>query len=355
MGRNDVGGLGRETARGLDGMTRRPKVSIIVNNYNYGRFLWEAIDSALTQSYSHREVIVVDDGSTDNSREVIAGYGELVIPVLKENGGQASAFNAGFAASTGELVLFLDSDDMLEPYAIETVVWEWRDGISRMLFPLLVIDEKSMPRGNVHGGDVGLSPIWGPFGGGGSPTSGNAFSRAALEKIMPIPEDGWKVCADNYVCSAALLFGRALRITMPLGKYRVHGRNNFCFETEQPLAQLRGGIDRSLRLHAALSRLTDGKIRPLDEWLGASPEHWVRRLTSLRESPADHPWPDTRVALSARLVRSIWRYPLWNVRHRLGNTLFAIIYCALPWRAARTLRNLRDRNRGPTLRRVLGQ
>src|SRR5215207_5228480 len=97
-------------------------VSVVVNNYNYERFLREAIDSALEQTYPHTEVVVVDDGSTDGSREVIAGYGEQVIPVLKENGGQASAFNAGFEASGGEVVIFLDADDYLFPHTVERVV-----------------------------------------------------------------------------------------------------------------------------------------------------------------------------------------------------------------------------------------
>ena len=61
-------------------------VSVIVNNYNYGRFLRAALDSALTQS-PKPEVVVVDDGSTDDSREIIASYGSDVVPVLKENGG----------------------------------------------------------------------------------------------------------------------------------------------------------------------------------------------------------------------------------------------------------------------------
>src|SRR5207248_11792671 len=86
----------------------RPLVSILINNYNYGRFLRDAIDSALRQTYTNTEVIVVDDGSTDDSRQIIAGYGSRIVPVLKENGVQASAFNAGFAASKGQWICFLD-------------------------------------------------------------------------------------------------------------------------------------------------------------------------------------------------------------------------------------------------------
>src|SRR5215813_6060987 len=103
-------------------MSEHPLASIIIDNYNYGRFLQGAIDSALQQTYTPLEVIVVDDGSTDNSREIIAGYGPRIIPVLKENGGQASAFNAGFRVSRGAVVFFLDSDDLLIPTAVENVV-----------------------------------------------------------------------------------------------------------------------------------------------------------------------------------------------------------------------------------------
>ena len=99
-------------------MRYTPLVSVIVNNYNYGHFLSEAIDSALAQTYTRTEVIVVDDGSTDDSSEIIAGYGDRIIPVLKENGGQASAFNAGFAKSRGDVICFLDADDYLFPQAI---------------------------------------------------------------------------------------------------------------------------------------------------------------------------------------------------------------------------------------------
>ena len=99
-----------------------PLVSVIINNYNYGRFLAEAINSILNQTYQNIELIVVDDGSTDNSQEIIAGYGDKLISVIKKNGGQASAINQGFAIATGEIVIFLDSDDILLPEIVQCVV-----------------------------------------------------------------------------------------------------------------------------------------------------------------------------------------------------------------------------------------
>lgn len=93
-------------------MKDRPLVSILINNHNYERFIGESIDSALNQDYPHTEVVVVDDGSTDNSRQIIASYNNRIVPVFKENGGQASPFNVGFAASKGETICLLNSDDV---------------------------------------------------------------------------------------------------------------------------------------------------------------------------------------------------------------------------------------------------
>jgi glycosyltransferase involved in cell wall biosynthesis len=100
----------------------RQLVSIVICNFNHGRYLRQAIDSALAQTYSPIEVIVVDDGSTDNSRETIATYGNRIVPVLKENGGLISATNAGYSHSRGEVICFLDSDDVYLPHRVERTV-----------------------------------------------------------------------------------------------------------------------------------------------------------------------------------------------------------------------------------------
>ena len=89
-----------------------PPASIIITSYNYEKFLPRAIDSALKQTYPEKEIIVVDDGSTDNSRHIINSYGDQITPVFKENGGRASALNAGFFASQGEIIFLLDADDI---------------------------------------------------------------------------------------------------------------------------------------------------------------------------------------------------------------------------------------------------
>ncbi|HUR30708.1 MAG TPA: glycosyltransferase family A protein, partial [Saprospiraceae bacterium] len=100
----------------------KPFVSIIISSYNYVLFVRDAIESVIHQRYSDFEIIVVDDGSTDGSPEIIAGYGNEITFIPKENGGQASALNAGFKASRGSIIIFLDSDDLLYPDAVANAV-----------------------------------------------------------------------------------------------------------------------------------------------------------------------------------------------------------------------------------------
>jgi glycosyltransferase involved in cell wall biosynthesis len=222
---------GSRTVQGPD-PSNAPKVSIVINNYNYGRFLLQAIDSALAQDDGNIEIIVVDDGSTDDSASIARSRASTRLLVIeKPNGGQASAINVGFAASTGEWVMFLDSDDWYERDAVRTLRSEFRDGISKVHFALkrhtgAPDDSSSVFPLNLSRGDVipeiaeTGNYIW-------PPTSGNIFRRETLDKIMPIPEEDFKICADVYLCFMVAAHGTIGAVDRPLGHYRVHGNNAY--------------------------------------------------------------------------------------------------------------------------------
>jgi len=209
-------------------------VSVIVNNYNYGRFLAEAIDSALSQTYERVEVIVVDDGSTDDSRDVIASYGDRIVPLLKANGGQASAFNAGFAASHGDLVIFLDADDALLPTAAARAIEKLEPGVVKVFWPLWEMDaegrvssaripSKSLPTGDLREKIM----LDGPVACAEVPTSGNAWPRHFLERVLPMPESEFRINGDCYLSTLAAIYGEVRPIEDPQARYRVHGENRY--------------------------------------------------------------------------------------------------------------------------------
>jgi len=99
-----------------------PKVSIIIPTYNQEQLVSQTVDSALAQVYPDFEVIVVDDGSTDNTRAVLARYGNKIRYIFRENRGPAAARNTGFLASHGDYLLFLDGDDLIPPNKLERQV-----------------------------------------------------------------------------------------------------------------------------------------------------------------------------------------------------------------------------------------
>jgi glycosyltransferase involved in cell wall biosynthesis len=212
----------------------RPLVSILINNYNYGRFLREAIDSALHQTYPNTEVIVVDDGSTDDSREVIASYGSCVTPVFKENGGQASAFNAGFAASRGELICLLDSDDTWHTSKVEEVVRAAQDfpqavlvyhryqSVSKELKPVDRIRPAGVFRGWIDGKVRKCGGVW-TF----PPTSALSLRKSVLDRIGKIPVEQFQICADGYLAYLVPFLGPVIGLKGCFTYYRLHGKNSF--------------------------------------------------------------------------------------------------------------------------------
>jgi glycosyltransferase involved in cell wall biosynthesis len=227
-------------------MSPLPLVSIIINNYNYGHFLDEAIDSALTQSYPNIEVIVVDDGSTDNSREIIANYVNRLFPIVKENGGQGSAFNAGFAASRGDIVIFLDSDDVLLPTAAEKAVPFFGDpDVVKVHWPLWLVNADGTRTGQIFPGPelpegdfrkVVLQT--GPTNQLSAPTSGNAWCKRYLAALFPLPEDVYRAWADTCLFEIAPFLGKIAAIREPQGNYRQHRKNlHTAFSLDRRLEQ----------------------------------------------------------------------------------------------------------------------
>jgi glycosyltransferase involved in cell wall biosynthesis len=97
-------------------------VSAIIPTHDYGRFVARAVESVLAQTYSPIECIVVDDGSTDDTRQVLAGYGDRIRAIHQVNRGPSAARNNGIAAARGRYVGFLDADDVWKPRKIERQV-----------------------------------------------------------------------------------------------------------------------------------------------------------------------------------------------------------------------------------------
>jgi glycosyltransferase involved in cell wall biosynthesis len=239
-------------------------VSIVIDNFNYARYLSDAIDSALGQTYDTKEVIVVDDGSTDESRDVIAKYGNRITPVLKSNGGQASAVNWGFAASRGDIIIFLDADDRLLPTAAQHVAAAFlghAEPIARVQYRLEVI--------NAAGASLGwlMPPSYVGLANGDlradvrrignyawPPTSGVAFSAWSLRRILPMPETEFRICADYYLMRANALLARVISLDTACGQYRLHGANAYqtlAFD----LQQIHRYLDVVERCHAHLREL----------------------------------------------------------------------------------------------------
>lgn len=301
----------------------RPLVSIIVNNYNYGQFLPEAIDSALNQIYSSVEVIVVDDGSTDHSREIIASYSDRIIPVLKENGGQASAFNAGFKASTGEIIIFLDADDYLFSHTVEQVIAAWQPDAAKVHYLLEMVDSTGKHLGTHPPRPLDSGEVWQTLlqkGRYGTPvTSGNGFRRAVLEEILPMPETEFQIAADGYLMALVPFYGQIVSINRALGAYRIHGQNLWALTMNIEGERLRKFVQHDLQRYSLLERIATklGHRVPKDlsyrDYL-----HLKVRVASLSLNPRSHPVPsDSRLFLTLRALWAVWRYSDLSGQKRL--------------------------------------
>jgi glycosyltransferase involved in cell wall biosynthesis len=214
----------------------QPLVSILICNYNYGRFISTAIESALAQTYSNVEIIVVDDGSKDNSREIIETYGNRVRAIFKSNGGQPSATNVAFAASSGDVICLLDADDYYANDKVAKIVDCYRNHpeASFVFHPLRRI--------HINGDDHGIQE---PMDGSrwldyrsktnkftAPPTSGLTFRRSAWNTFVFMPEE-LTILGDNYITFVIMALKRGFYLCEPLAVLRLHGENIFSMNSSR--------------------------------------------------------------------------------------------------------------------------
>jgi hypothetical protein len=214
----------------------RPFVSILVDTYNHERFIEKALASVLEQDYpaADREIIVVDDGSTDKTPAIIQKFATQVRAIRKRNGGQASAFNAGISECRGEVVAFLDGDDWWAPQKLATVVetFTTEECVGLVGHGIIEVLQDGTERSQTlrETARFRLDSVASArqfrlrksFLG----TSRMAYRAAVLKQIGAVPE-ALVIQADEYLFTVAGLFAEVLIRREPLTYYRLHDANAF--------------------------------------------------------------------------------------------------------------------------------
>lgn len=218
-----------------------PKVSVIIPSYQYAHFVGEAIESVLAQTYKDYEIIVVDDGSTDNTSEILSNFGDQISVIYhRENRGLSAARNTGIRISKGKYLAFLDADDVWMP--------------DKLRLQVKLLDQNS---------DVGLvfsdMTYFGKRCGSEkrafqevSPSSGKVFKDLFVKDFIPMPtvivrkicfekvglfDESLTSCEDHDMWLRIAKFFKVDYVDASLGKYRLHQRN-MSKKREKMLTQL---------------------------------------------------------------------------------------------------------------------
>jgi len=320
------------------------RLSVIIANYNYRDFVGAAIESALAIDWLDKEVIVVDDASTDESRSVIEGFTGRVAAYFRPKSHQFGAHKFGFEQSTGDVVIFLDSDDLLEPEVMKEVAKVWRPGVSKVQFRMSLIDAAGAPLGSeipqfppqddpekLRRAYLRTTAYTTP------PGSGNAYSRDFVRDVFAlttptIPQ------SDAVLLTLAPILGDVLTIRKPLARYRIHPASYGgmgSLEAVKFRTRLQQDVERVRLLATVCQRL--GLSLPRNH-LSRSLNHLQYRLASYLIEPSAHPFPgDTLPQLVCRLVSSATRSAQMPLRDRVILLAWAIACAVAPRGCRRSL------------------
>jgi len=308
-------------------MTSSADITVLITTYNYGRFIEETIESVLAQDYTPErlQIVVVDDGSTDDTAERVKRYGSRVEYIRKANGGQASALNLGMAKARGKIIALLDADDLFLPGKLARVAAAFGENAElgmvyhRMQEWHMESDERRQ-WGDFFpvSGDARIDPEkfvrYVP-----QPTSCITFRRSALAELLPIPEE-IRMLADCYLVALMPFRAPVLALEQELTVYRIHGRNQYAT----------GEAGAPAEINAKRLRMWEVVIGAMRKWLA---EHGYDRKQPAVRSLLDR-WTlllqREEFAIRAPGRLRFFRYLLQSYRyqlHRMSWRLRVINYC----------------------------
>jgi len=217
-------------------VSKTPRFSILINNYNYARFLDQAIESCLSQTFTDYEIIVIDDYSTDHSIDICKRYGSQIKLIQQPyNQGQGAAFNVGVQHCQGAYVCMLDADDIFIHTKLEILARELDqchnspDLIHHQMYRvnqnLIKLENQPFPRSKISGRLHDLTKKYGKQLI--APTSALTFKKTFLDKILPICPFRNRINADLTLELITCLIGDVYAVMQSLSLYRLHGINNF--------------------------------------------------------------------------------------------------------------------------------
>jgi glycosyltransferase involved in cell wall biosynthesis len=300
-----------------------PLVSIVVPSYNHARYLREAIDSILAQDYPRVELIVIDDGSTDGSPDILREYGERFHWELQPNQGQVATLNRGWLMSTGDILAYLSADDALLPGAVSAAVRALHDNPDAVLAycDFNLIDPNSAVVRRVRAPDFDyremLTHMTCP------PGPGAFFRRSAFNKAGTW-HTGFRQMLDYEYWLRLGLHGRFVRIPKVFASYRVHpGSQSFAataqIRPEEPVRIIEQYFDSPL----VPVELKDARTQAISTaWLHSAHLHfrignYRQGLAAVRRGTALHP----RNLLSVKPFRVAFNILFNRVGHQILWTL----------------------------------
>lgn len=299
-------------------------VSVLINNHNYGQYVGEAIESVLKQTYQDFELIIVDGGSTDNSREVILSYmqqyPQRITALFKPTSGQAAAFNAGFQLSRGDIIAFLDSDDYFYETKLEEIVAMHQtydcvghgrrqfNAAGKLTEVIAPPDEPAKRSELLH--KYGYIYTYSLI------TACISIKRSILEQILPMPEEDYMTFADCYVKVMAQYYCNIGYIEKPLSYYRIHqAQRNQAFEDEKRANEFT--VDLYKRV-----------FRDINQVLKKRGEREIPQMTpqGLREAfrianPTTNLYEGASYAIYGAGINS---YKIWNIIHTIGGKVLFV-------------------------------